>query len=189
MEQVDLFDHKQPRAKKEPMPAPKKLTPWKPKLSERDITKQIRDWMELKGWVFIRRTPGRLVPWEVLRTCIDQVRLAALRDTAAVVVTINSIMVTLQHAITVGGEDGDPDWLAVHPEFPPVWIEFKREGEKPRPNQVLRHRQLEEGYGFIVIVASSLEGFVEEYRSRVGVAVNDKAPQLRRRQRFGSSSA
>lgn len=192
MEQRLLFGdtgHKQRDTKVAMQPAPKKLTPWKPTLSEREVTKQIRDWMELKGWVFVRRTPGRLVPWQMVRDCLDRVLNDLSKNQGVAIATVHDVLATLQRAITVGGEDGDPDWLAVHPEYPPVWIEMKRAGEKPRPNQVLRHAHLEQGLGFIVIVASGFDQYVADYRARVVPAVNDNAPRLRRRLTLGARPA
>jgi hypothetical protein len=53
-------------------------------------------------------------------------------------------------------DPGMPDWLFLHPEHPPVWVEVKRPRERPRKIQreymaVLQHR------GFRVCWVSSVE--------------------------------
>lgn len=37
---------------------------------------------------------------------------------------------------------GTPDYVAIHPRFPGFYIEFKRTGGKPSPEQEFKHREL-----------------------------------------------
>jgi hypothetical protein len=59
-------------------------------------------------------------------------------------------------------DPGMPDWLFLHPEHPPVWVEVKRPRERPRKIQleymaVLQHR------GFRVCWTSSAEDLERKF--------------------------
>jgi len=59
-------------------------------------------------------------------------------------------------------DPGMPDWLFLHPEHPPVWVEVKRPRERPRKIQreymaVLQHR------GFRVCWTSSVEDLERKF--------------------------
>ena len=54
-----------------------------------------------------------------------------------------------------GRRDG-PDIIALNPKRPPLFFEFKRPGQKPRPGQKVYHRALAK-LGFSVFVVNNVE--------------------------------
>lgn len=65
------------------------------------------------------------------------------------------------------GFDGVPDRLALLPDGKMAFVEVKAPGEKPRPLQLVRHRQLRQ-LGFKVYVLddeSQIGGMIDEIRA------------------------
>jgi hypothetical protein len=55
------------------------------------------------------------------------------------------------------GRKGDPDYVALHATFPGFLLEFKRPGEKLRPEQEQRHFEIQLGYQIAIVMVDSKE--------------------------------
>jgi len=98
-----------------------------PRLTEAQLTRQVKDFLAYHGYVMIRNHVGTFVPYRIALECIERVLRGATRQ---------AVLRHLQSNVISEAEEGTADWLAVHPEKRAIWIELKRPGEKPRPNQV-----------------------------------------------------
>ena len=54
---------------------------------------------------------------------------------------------------------GGPDRVVLSPYFPPFFVEFKKPGEKPRPEQVKYHRELSEKRFAVEVHDDAVEAF------------------------------
>lgn len=66
--------------------------------------------------------------------------------------------------LKIVGDDGYPDRIFWIPGGKPLFIEFKRPGEEPRPKQVYVHNMLRK-LGYFVEVCDNVEGAKEIIRS------------------------
>lgn len=64
---------------------------------------------------------------------------------------------TLDGRYHTEGRKGDPDYVALHATFPGFLLEFKRPGEKLRPEQEQRHFEIQLGYQIAIAVVDSKE--------------------------------
>lgn len=129
-----------------------RLTP--PKVSENDVEHAICSFLAARGWLLVRNHIGKFVP---LRTLL--VQLDALD---AWEVTTTDARRTLLRAIIQIGEEGRPDWLALHADHPPLWIEVKAPGRKPTEAQLARLAELQRR-GFRAGWWDSGEQFARDY--------------------------
>ena len=67
------------------------------------------------------------------------------------------------------GQTGDTDYAVLHAQFPGFLLEFKRPGEKLRPEQERRHFEIQLGYQIAIAVVDSkeaLEAFLNAHENR-----------------------
>jgi hypothetical protein len=90
-----------------------------PRLTENDVEAQVKTFLEFRGWKVIRLHSGLIpLPYE--------------RDGKKALIRI--------------GEQGMPDWLAVHPRMHErgkpacIWMELKRPGAKPSRTTMVKSR-------------------------------------------------
>lgn len=110
-------------------------------LKERDVTKQVVDFLAHRRWRPHRAHVGKFVPY-------------AERDAE-------------KPRVLSIGEEGDPDWLFVHPKHGPLYIELKAWGKKPSKLQKIRLEALRKE-GFRAEWFDSLEGLESYYRREFG---------------------
>jgi hypothetical protein len=107
---------------------PYKLKPAKlPRLTEAQFTRQIKDLLAFRGYVLIRNHVGKFVPYRVAMECLERLSRG---------IAMEAVLRHLRANVIAEAEEGTADWVAVHPIKRTIWIELKRPGEKPRPNQV-----------------------------------------------------
>jgi hypothetical protein len=95
----------------------------------------------------------RLREADVVMACIDLLRLEGWRCHRLQAGTVK----TLDGARHIRLEDeGTPDWIAVSPDQPAVYIEFKRPAAKPNFKQAAMHHAMRRD-GFRVLVIDSVE--------------------------------
>lgn len=119
------------------------------KLSEQQVTAQIREWMEWRGWTAHRKHVGEFIAFprmmDFLNALIEATRrggLTAVRDIA-----MKAMREWPRQKVTLG-KAGLPDWFFSHPHIHPgIYIEMKATGEKPSPLQLATLEQLRrDGY-------------------------------------------
>jgi hypothetical protein len=68
------------------------------------------------------------------------------------------------------GEPGLPDYAGIHRLYPGIFLEVKRPGCAPSPEQEAYHQELKIGYGLVVAViddAMALEAWLDAHESEV----------------------
>jgi hypothetical protein len=123
----------------------------KPKLSEAEVTRQIRDFLEAHGWILRRQHVGTFVP---------------LREALKLK---NGIPIVL-HPVKIG-EEGESDWQAIR-SFDEsmgfcwvIFIEIKAPGKRPRFEQAVWLEAMRR-MGYEAEYFDSLDTFMAWYRER-----------------------
>lgn len=133
-------------------------------LSENQVEKQICDLMRAYGWHPVRNHIGPMVPYA---KCMDAIETGKLgpRD----VIQTN--------------QEGTADWLFVHGNYVPCWVEVKRKGKKPTDKQLqfLRERRFMKQFA---TWTDSYEDFLDWYMEYVvptahGIVKNQGPDDLR----------
>lgn len=126
-----------------------RITSEKLRLTEQQVTAQIVEWMQWRGWTAHRKHVGEFIAFakvmEWLGNLLDAMRkggLTAVRDCAM------KAMRDFPHSKVTLGKAGLPDWCFTHPKIhPAVYIEMKATGKKPEPLQLATLDQLRrDGY-------------------------------------------
>jgi len=94
-------------------------------LSENAVEQQITEFLRWRGWYPVRMHVGAFVPYAKAMEAMETGKLGP-RD----VISMNA--------------EGVADWLVIHANYPPIWIEVKRRGKRPTAAQMkfLRERRL-----------------------------------------------
>ena len=108
------------------------------KLKERDVTRQITDFLKWRGWRLIRNN------------------VTKMKDYAGNWTSYGEVGMPDYLAVYYCQEDGRPGLAAC------LWVEFKQLGKKLRPNQILWHRD-ELTRGACVVVADEFDQFEKFY--------------------------
>ena len=85
-------------------------------LSENQVERQITDFLRWQGWYPVRNHVGTFVPFAKAMKAVEQ------QKRPEGVIEIN--------------EAGCADWLFIHANFPPLWVEVKRTGKTPTEKQL-----------------------------------------------------
>lgn len=145
-----------------------RMTAAEVKLTEQQVTSQIVEWLQWRGWLAHRKHVGefiaiaRVMDW--LSELVDAMRrggLTAVRELAM------KAMREFPRAKVTLGKAGIPDWLFTHPHYhPAIYIEMKATGKKPDPHQLLYIEQLQRD-GYRATWCNSFEMFEVWYNANV----------------------
>jgi hypothetical protein len=134
------------------------LKPTRPlKLTEAQVTRQICDFLAIRNWVLIRCHVGVFVPLRVAKQATQE---------AAAGRAHRAQQLLSRNAIT-GCDEGTTDWVAVHSEFPCIWIEMKASRGRLRPRQQYFIDYMRDKRGFHVGHWNSLDSFISFYHARI----------------------
>lgn len=127
-----------------------------PPLKESHVIKQHKDFLEHRGWYLIRIHVGTFVP---LR-CFMALANAIKKGNPAL---IKKAVADAQRSIITIGKEGQSDYLAVHPQYGALWVEFKRPGGKIRPKQLTFYDEITRAYRFLAVITDNIDEFMAWY--------------------------
>lgn len=149
------------------------------KLSEQQVTAQIVEWMQWRGWTAHRKHVGEFIAFakimEWLGELVEGMRrggLATVRDLAM------KAMRDFPRSKVTLGKAGLPDWFFTHPKIhPAIYIEMKATGKKPEPLQLATLEQLRRD-GYNATWANCFDDYHAWYKQTVmgapGAAAEEK---------------
>ncbi len=122
-------------------------------LSEAHVTRQVRDFLEARGWRAVRMNAGKWVPWAECMRYGEYFRVSERGREPK------------KPAAYDWGDKHGPDWLFVHGRHGVLYVEMKAEGKKPSKMQnayleVLRKE------GFPATWTNSFDEFERWYADR-----------------------
>jgi hypothetical protein len=133
--------------------------------NQRDVTRQIGEFLEHNNWYVVRNHVGTFVSYsaavEVLNLLIEALLADKEPDLDAVWTRVNSPVVTI-------GEKGMPDLLAMNPDYLPLWVGIKPPGFYPTEHELTWADRMKLR-GFRVRWFDSLEGLLKRYRTHVAL--------------------
>ena len=99
--------------------------------------------------------PAPMVENDVERQCLDLLGLKGYRAERLHAGTFKSLD---GRRFVKGHDKGTPDYIVAHPLYPAFYLEVKRPGKTPGPDQQQKHFELRL-LGFEVVTADNLEAF------------------------------
>lgn len=134
-------------------------------LSEQQVTAQIVEWMQWRGWTAHRKHVGEFIAFPRMMTFLNELLEATRRGglTAVRDIAMKAMREWPRQKVTLG-KAGLPDWFFSHPHIHPgVYVEMKATGKKPEPLQLATLEQLRRD-GYHAVWFSEFDDFLAWYQ-------------------------